>query len=118
MTLLYGTGLRLLECLQLRVKDIALQTGEIRLRDGKGGKDRVTVLQGIVQDALWQQLREARCQHENDLVQGLGRAPLPDALVRKYPNADREWAWQPKPRRFRRIFTASCLRRLASSCLS
>ncbi|MBI3695385.1 MAG: integron integrase, partial [Acidobacteria bacterium] len=92
--LLYGSGLRLLEALQLRVKDIDFGPGEITVRDGKGQKDRVTMLPGVLQEPLRDHLRGVRGQHEADVERGLGRAPLPDALVRKYPNADQEWGWQ------------------------
>lgn len=92
--LLYGSGLRLLECLRLRVKDMDFQHNEITVRDGKGGKDRVTMLPVTVKAPLQAHLEKVRRQHENDLARGLGRAPLPDALARKYPGADRQWAWQ------------------------
>ena len=92
--LLYGTGLRLLECLSLRVKDIDFHRNEITVRDGKGAKDRVTMLPASCKSALLDHLGKVRQQHEDDLRQGLGRAPLPDALARKYPNADRQWGWQ------------------------
>jgi integron integrase len=93
-TLLYGSGLRLLECLRLRIKDIDPQRNEITVRDGKGGKDRVTMLPTAVREPLLTQLEKVRRQHAKDLACGLGRAPLPDALARKYPGADRQWAWQ------------------------
>ena len=93
-TLLYGSGLRLLEGLQLRVKDLDFGRGEITVRDGKGQKDRVTVLPEALHQPLEDHLRYVREQHEADLRVGLGRAPLPGALVRKYPNAEREWGWQ------------------------
>jgi len=93
-TLLYGSGLRLLEGLQLRVKDLDFGRGEITVRDGKGQKDRVTMLPDTLLQALQDHLRGVREQHEADLKNGLGQAPLPDALARKYPNANREWAWQ------------------------
>ncbi len=92
--LLYGSGLRLLECLRLRIKDIDLQRNEITVRDGKGGKDRVTMLPTALRETLLTQLEQVRRQHAKDLAHGLGRAPLPDALAHKYPGADRQWAWQ------------------------
>ena len=92
--LLYGSGLRLLECLHLRVKDIEFERNEITVRDGKGQKDRVTMLPGVCKQPLLDHLVKVRRIHENDLGQGLGRAPLPDALARKYPNAERQWGWQ------------------------
>jgi len=93
-TLLYGSGLRVLEALQLRVKDLDFGRGEITVRDGKGQKDRVTMAPDVPHQPLQDHLRAVREQHEADLAPGLGRAPLPDALVRKYPNADQEWVWQ------------------------
>ena len=93
-TLLYGSGLRLLEGLGLRVKDLDFDRGEITIRQAKGQKDRVTMLPGALLEALQGHLRRVREQHESDLESGLGQAPLPDALVRKYPNAGREWGWQ------------------------
>jgi len=92
--LLYGGGLRLLECLQLRIKDIDLERHQITIRDGKGRKDRITMLPESCKPALEQHLSSVKRLHENDLRGGLGRAPLPEALARKYPNADREWGWQ------------------------
>jgi integron integrase len=93
-SLLYGAGLRLFEALQLRVKDIDFSESELLLRDGKGQKDRVTMLPTKVQPALRQHLEMVRRQHDRDVACGLGRVPLPGALARKYPNADREWGWQ------------------------
>ena len=93
-SLLYGAGLRLFEALSLRVKDLDFSRGELLLRDGKGQKDRVTMLPEKVQPALRQHLEMVRRQHEWDLARGLGSVPLPGALARKYPNADREWGWQ------------------------
>jgi integron integrase len=93
-TLLYGSGLRLLEGLQLRVKDLDFGRGEITIREGKGQKDPLTMLPAVLTQPLQDHLRRVREQHEADLKGGLGRAPLPEALVRKYPNADREWGWQ------------------------
>jgi len=93
-TLLYGSGVRLLEGLALRMKDLDFGRGEITVRDGKGRRDRVTMLPEALRQPLQAHLWQVREQHEADLALGLGRAPLPDALVRKYPNADREWSWQ------------------------
>ncbi len=93
-TLLYGSGLRLLECLRLRIKDVDLSRHEITVHDGKGGKDRVTMLPAAVREPLLTHMERVRRQHAKDLARGLGRAPLPDALARRYPNADRQWAWQ------------------------
>jgi integron integrase len=92
--LLYGGGLRLLECLQLRIKDIDFSRNEIRVRDGKGRKDRVTVLPASLLGPLREHLEAARRQHESDLRLGAGYVALPDALRAKYPSAPREWAWQ------------------------
>jgi integron integrase len=89
-TLLYGSGMRLFEGLGLRVKDLNCDAREIIIRDGKGRRDRVTMLP----DALRQPFEAHREQHQVDLKAGLGRTPLPEALARKYPNADREWGWQ------------------------
>lgn len=75
-------------------KDIDLQRNEITVRDGKGSKDRVTMLPTSVREPLLTQLEKVRRKHAKDLARGLGRAPLPDALARKYPGADRQWAWQ------------------------
>jgi integron integrase len=92
--LLYGAGLRLMECVRLRVQDVDFVRREITVRRGKGGKDRRTMLPAMVVDALQGQLAEARRTHERDLAAGFGAVWLPDALARKYPNASREWAWQ------------------------
>jgi len=91
---LYGSGLRLQEGLQLRVKDLDFGRGEILVRDGKGQKDRITMLPAALDEPLQEHLRGVRRQHEADLRASLGQAPLPYALARKYPNADREWGWQ------------------------
>lgn len=92
--LLYGSGMRLSEGLSLRVKDLDFGRREIAVRDPKGGRDRVTMLPDVLHEPLEAHLRQVRKQHLRDLERGLGRAPLPGALVRKYPNADREWGWQ------------------------
>ncbi len=92
--LLYGTGMRLLEGLRLRVKDLDFARGEIVIRDGKGRKDRRTMLPSSLADALQDHLRIVEQQHRNDLALGQGDVYLPDALARKYPNAPREWPWQ------------------------
>ena len=92
--LLYGSGLRLMECVRLRVQDIDFETNQIAVRSGKGGKDRITVLPTVVKEELARHLDRVRAQHEKDLIRGAGWAELPDAVGRKYPNAGREWAWQ------------------------
>ena len=94
VVLLYGAGLRLQECLELRVKDIDLERRQIVIRRGKGQKDRPTVLPTVVVEPLARHLESVKRQHEADLVRGLGRVVLPFALDRKYPNAPTEWAWQ------------------------
>lgn len=93
-TLLYGVGLRLLECLRLRVKDVDPGGNEIVVRDAKGRKDRITMLPDIARKPLVSHLEQVQRQHERDLRDGLGRVRLPYALARKYPNVDREWGWQ------------------------
>lgn len=93
-SLLYGSGLRLMQCCTLRVKDIDFAYQQIIARDGKGGKDRVTVLPSSLSAPLSDHLVRVRALHEQELAKGLGRVPLPDALDRKYPNATREWRWQ------------------------
>jgi integron integrase len=92
--LLYGSGLRLMECLRLRVKDIEFTRHEILVREGKGNRDRVTMLPGAVESPLRAHLDRVRAVHQRDLKAGLGCVQLPNALARKYPNADREWSWQ------------------------
>jgi integron integrase len=102
--LLYGSGLRLMECLTLRVKDIDPARGEIRIRRGKGGKDRVTMLPAAARGALEAQLQHVRALHARDLEQGAGRVELPTALDRKAPHWAAQLAWQwvfPASRRFR-----------------
>lgn len=93
--LLYGSGLRLLECLRLRVKDIeTFRISQITVRDGKGSQDRVTVLPLTVKSVLQQHLQAVQQLHERDLKEGFGNVYLPYALERKYPQAARSWAWQ------------------------
>jgi integron integrase len=92
--LLYGSGLRLMECVRLRVKDAEIEQGRIIVRDGKGAQDRVTMLPGSVAGRLQEHLVEVKRRHDADLAQGNGAVYLPGALERKYPSANREWAWQ------------------------
>ncbi len=93
-TLLYGSGLRLLECLTLRVKDVDLGANQIVVRGGKGARDRITLLPQAIKPMLEEHLQAVRVQHGQDLGRGAGWVHLPGALGRKYPNAGREWAWQ------------------------
>jgi integron integrase len=92
--LLYGSGMRLLECLRLRVKDVDLARREIVVRDGKGGKDRVTMIPARLVEALRAQLTVRRALHDADLLAGRGEVWLPDALAAKYPGAARSFGWQ------------------------
>ncbi|MGH8592088.1 MAG: integron integrase [Gammaproteobacteria bacterium] len=92
--LLYGTGMRIMECVRLRVKDIDFARDEIVVREGKGGKDRVTVLPQSLAVPLKDHLVRVKKLHEADLEAGYGEVYLPDALARKYPGAPRQWAWQ------------------------
>lgn len=92
--LLYGTGMRLMEAVRLRVKDVELERREIIVRDGKGGKDRVTMLPESLLEPLRAQLALRRVWHEQDAVLGKADVWLPDALAVKYPNASKEWGWQ------------------------
>jgi integron integrase len=93
-SLMYGGGLRLHECLELRVKDVSFDRGELTIRDGKGGKDRVTMLPAALREPLRDHLLRVRAQHEADLAAGRGGVALPGALAAKYLSAPREWAWQ------------------------
>ncbi|HJQ70991.1 MAG TPA: integron integrase [Blastocatellia bacterium] len=93
-SLLYGSGLRLMECLRLRVKDLDFNYNQITVRDGKGGKDRVTVLPSSLKAPLQRHLARVKALHDRDLEEGFGRVHLPNALARKYRQADREWCWQ------------------------
>ena len=94
LSLLYGTGMRLMEALRLRVKDVDFAYDQITIRDGKGAKDRVTMLPASLKTDLREHLKKVKLQHEADLREGRGRVYLPDALSRKYPSAAAEWGWQ------------------------
>ena len=107
-SLMYGAGLRLLECATLRVKDVHLDRGELTIRDGKGGKDRVTVLPVMLRAPLREHLALVREQHVREVAAGLGGVAMPGALGAKYPGAAREWAWQwvfPATRHYRDAVT-------------
>jgi integron integrase len=92
--IIYGCGLRLMECVRLRVKDVDFQRNQITVRDGKGMKDRKTMLPGQLEPFLLEHLSGVKIIHEHDLQKGLGEVYLPFALERKYPKAAREWGWQ------------------------
>jgi integron integrase len=92
--LLYGTGMRLMEGMRLRVKDVDFERGQILIRDGKGEKDRVTMLPNRLKAELQTHLQRVRARHEEDLAAGGGTVHLPYALERKYPGANRDWNWQ------------------------
>ena len=92
--LIYGSGLRLMECLRLHVKDIDFGNNQILVRDAKGMKDRVTVLPEALKPSLREHLERVNLVHQNDVAKGFGRVYLPYALERKYPNASLEWGWQ------------------------
>lgn len=94
LRLLYGTGMRLSEGLRLRIKDIDIEARSIIVREGKGNKDRVTMLPAALAAALQAQITNRRKLHDVDLARGMVDVELPHALHRKYPNAPREWAWQ------------------------
>lgn len=93
-SLLYGSGLRLRECLRLRVKDLDFSYNQLVVRNAKGDKDRVTMLPTTLHDPLNAHLATVKQIHERDLREGFGRVQLPYALARKYPNSNREWSWQ------------------------
>ena len=102
--LLFGTGMRLSELLRLRVKDIDFERNEINIMEGKGGKDRRTMLPGMLKQILRDHLVTVKAAHEVDLGEGYGMVALPWALARKYPEAPKEWKWQyvfPAPKRSR-----------------
>ena len=92
--LLYGSGLRLMECVRLRVKDIDFGYRQIMVRDAKGAKDRVTMLPRSTVEPLKRQLAMAKAMHEADVAAGVGEVELPHALARKYPRAPFQWAWK------------------------
>jgi len=92
--LLYGTGMRLMECVRLRVKDVDFERREIIVREGKGFKDRVTMLPQALVEPLKLHLQKVRALHQEDLAAGTSDVYLPYALARKYPNAGKEWVWQ------------------------
>ena len=94
LRLLYGTGMRLMECARLRVKDVDFALHQITVRDGKGGKDRVTMLPRSLEMALRAHLAQVKSLHDTDLAAGYGAVWLPDALAVKYPNAAKAWGWQ------------------------
>jgi integron integrase len=93
-SLLYGTGMRLMECVRLRVKDVDFAANHILVRDGKGFKDRTTMLPDCLKAGLQMHLKRVKLLHEADLAAGQGKVYLPFALGKKYPNAEREWGWQ------------------------
>jgi integron integrase len=93
-SLLYGAGLRLLECLQLRIQDIDLDAGTITVRRGKGDVDRVTILPTSLRPALRDHMAAMHRQHQSDLARGAGHVAVPTAIAVKYPTAGREWRWQ------------------------
>jgi integron integrase len=92
--ILYGSGLRSIECIRLRVQDIQHNMNQILVRDGKGKKDRITILPDDIKPDIINHLRYVKHLHENDLSKGYGRVYLPYALERKHPNANKEWYWQ------------------------
>jgi len=93
-SLLYGTGMRLMECLRLRVQDVDFDRSQVVVRRGKGDKDRVVPLPASLVDSLRAHLAQVRTLHQRDLADGFGEAALPDALAVKYPNAGKQWRWQ------------------------
>ncbi len=107
-SLLYGSGLRLTECLRLRIQDLDLARGELTVRDGKGGKDRVTMLPDTLAAPLRRHLARVKDLHTRDLAAGWGSVRLPEAVERKYPHAATDWRWQwvfPQRRRWRDLVT-------------
>src|SRR5207245_1807716 len=107
-SLMYGAGLRVLECVRLRIKDVDLDRREIIVRDGKGAKDRVSVLPDALVERLRRHIGSVWQQHQEDLTNGLGTVALPQALERKYPHASTDWSWQwlfPASRHYRERLT-------------
>lgn len=107
-SILYGSGLRVLECARLRIKDLDFNRRVIVVRAGKGNKDRLAILPDILVDDLHAHLEPVKQQHRKDIEQGAGYVEMPHALARKYPNADREWCWQwvfPATRTYREPIT-------------
>jgi len=92
--LLYGNGLRLMECIRLRVKDIDFANNLLIIRAGKEEKDRTTILPDKIKESLREHLQRMKKLHDQDLAKGYGITTLPDALAKKYPNANKEWTWQ------------------------
>jgi integron integrase len=92
--MLYGSGLRLMECIRLRIQDLDIERGKIYLRGAKGGKDRVSIIASFVQEKLQKQLQRVKQLHDEDLAQGYGNVFIPEALARKYPSAEKEFRWQ------------------------
>jgi integron integrase len=93
-SLMYGAGLRLMECLRLRIQDVDFARNEILVRDGKGAKDRITMLPESLKTSLQDHLKDVKIVHEKDLSDGWGRVQMPYALDRKYLNAAADWRWQ------------------------
>jgi integron integrase len=107
-SLMYGAGLRLMECLRLRVQDLDFSRNEILVRSGKGDKDRITMLPESLKGPLQSHLAKGKALHDRDLNDGWGRVEMPAALDRKYPNASKEWPWQwvfPQGNRWRNAAT-------------
>ena len=94
VSILYGSGLRLMECIRLRVQDIDFGSNQIIVRDGKGNKDRVTMLPASLKEHIKQHLKRVKALHTQDLEEGFGSVYLPYALAKKYPNANIDWGWQ------------------------
>jgi integron integrase len=92
--ILYGSGLRIMEAVRLRVKDVDFQMKQLTVRSGKGDKDRITTFPATLTPVLQSHLARAKTLHQQDLAQGAGEVYLPHALARKYPNAGKDWGWQ------------------------